>query len=317
MKDWHDDRRVRHDVITIPVLWLAIALSLLVHVAALLGLLPRLPLLTHNAPSLGDEVSAPLTATLAGPSTPVPESRPPTVVAEAAPTPPPAPAPQPRPKPAPKPRVRTPPPPPPMTAPSAPVAIAPPVTPPPPPVEPTPEPPQPKPTPAPPATQRTPPADLSALIAERRRARGEPVESAGNTPDAPESDIARRDRIVAQNLASVNTRDFGKGTRNSGGIFQITKLGSSDAEFTFFGWNKDINRRAQQRIEVQQGSNPDIRIAIVREMIAIIRRYENEDFVWESRRLGRNITLSARAQDTRELENFMLREFFNDSGLRQ
>ena len=141
MKDWHDDRRVRHDVITIPVLWLAIALSLLVHVAALLGLLPRLPLLTHNAPSPGDEVSAPLTATLAGPSTPVPESRPPTVVAEAAPTPPPAPAPQPRPKPAPKPRVRTPPPPPPMTAPSAPVAIAPPVTPAPPPVEPTPEPP--------------------------------------------------------------------------------------------------------------------------------------------------------------------------------
>ena len=167
--------------------------------------------------------------------------------------------------------------------------------------------------------QRAPPADLSALIAERRRARGEPVEStsAGNTADGPESDIARRDRIVAQNLASVNTRDFGKGTRNSGGVFQITKLGSSDAEFTFFGWNKDINRRAQQRIEVRQGDNPDIRIAIVREMIAIIRRYENEDFVWESRRLGRNITLSARAQDTRELENFMLREFFDDAGLRQ
>ena len=173
--------------------------------------------------------------------------------------------------------------------------------------------------PAPPApAQRTPPpTDLSAFIAERRRARGEPDPSQGNTADAPESDIARRDRIVAQNLASVNTRDFGKGTRNSGGIFQITKLGSSDAEFTFFGWNKDINRRAQQRIEVRQGDNPDIRIAVVREMISIIRRYENEDFVWESHRLGRNITLSARAQDTRDLENFMLREFFDDAGLRQ
>jgi hypothetical protein len=52
-------------------------------------------------------------------------------------------------------------------------------------------------------------------------------------------------------------------------------------------------------------------------MISIIRRYENEDFVWESHRLGRNITLSARAQDTRDLENFMLREFFDDAGLRQ
>ena len=68
---------------------------------------------------------------------------------------------------------------------------------------------------------------------------------------------------------------------------------------------------------MRQGDNPDIRIAIVREMISIIRRYENEDFVWESHRLGRNITLSARAQDTRDLENFMLREFFDDAGLRQ
>ena len=312
MKDWRDERRSRHDVITIPVLWLAIVLSLLVHLAAVWNLLPRVPLLANNALAPGDEVSAPLTATLQGPSTLVPESRPPVVVAEQAPTPP---TPQVRPKPAPRPLPRRPSPPPaapPLTSPSSPVTIAPPV-------EPQPVPPPPVVPPAPPApAQRTPPpTDLSAFIAERRRARGEPDASQGNTANAPESDIARRDRIVAQNLASVNTRDFGKGTRNSGGIFQITKLGSSDAEFTFFGWNKDINRRAQQRIEVRQGDNPDIRIAIVREMISIIRRYENEDFVWESHRLGRNITLSARAQDTRDLENFMLREFFDDAGLRQ
>ena len=172
--------------------------------------------------------------------------------------------------------------------------------------------------PAPPP--KSPPAtDLSAFIANRRRERGEadPSTSQGATADAPESDIARRDRIVAQNLASVNTRDFGKGTRNSGGVFQITKLGSSDAEFTFFGWNKDINRRASQRIEVLQGGNPGIEIAVVREMIKIIRRYENEDFTWESRRLGRNVMLSARAQDTHELEAFMMLEFFADGGLRQ
>jgi hypothetical protein len=198
-----------------------------------------------------------------------------------------------------------------MTSPSSPVTIAPPV--------------EPRPAPAPPAVipeppAKTPPAtDLSAFIANRRRERGEadPSTSQGASADAPESDIARRDRIVAQNLASVNTRDFGKGTRNSGGIFQITKLGSSDAEFTFFGWNKDINRRASQRIEVQQGSNPGIEIAVVREMIKIIRRYENEDFTWESRRLSRNVTLSARAQDTHELEAFMMLEFFADGGLRQ
>jgi hypothetical protein len=312
MNDWRNERRSRHDVITIPVLWLAFVLSLLVHIAALWHLLPNLKLLASDAVSPGDEVSAPLTAQLQGPSTLVPESRPPAVAAE--PTPPQPPPPR-RAPPVRRPPVRAPAPPPttppPLTSPSSPVAIAPPVEQPPAPAPPvvTPEPPS-----------KTPPAtDLSAFIANRRRERGEadPSTSQGATADAPESDIARRDRIVAQNLASVNTRDFGKGTRNSGGIFQITKLGSSDAEFTFFGWNKDINRRASQRIEVQQGSNPDIRIAVVREMISIIRRYENEDFVWESRRLGRNITLSARAQDTRELETFMLREFFDEPGLRQ
>ena len=204
MKDWRDERRSRHDVITIPVLWLAIVLSLLVHLAALWNLLPRVPLLANNALAPGDEVSAPLTATLQGPSTLVPESRPPVVVAEQAPTPP---TPQVRPKPAPRPLPRRPSPPPaapPLTSPSSPVTIAPPV-------EPQPVPPPPVVPRAPPApAQRTPPpTDLSAFIAERRRARGEPDPSQGNTADAPESDIARRDRIVAQNLASVNTRDFG------------------------------------------------------------------------------------------------------------
>lgn len=310
MNDWRNERRSRHDVITIPVLWLAFVLSLLVHIAALWHLLPNLRLLATDAVSPGDEVAAPLTAQLQGPSTLVPESRPPAVVAE--PTPPQPPPPR-RAPPVRRPPVRVPAPPTPplMTSPSSPVTIAPPVE----------QPPAPAPPaviPEPPA--KTPPAtDLSAFIANRRRERGEadPSTSQGATADAPESDIARRDRIVAQNLASVNTRDFGKGTRNSGGIFQITKLGSSDAEFTFFGWNKDINRRASQRIEVQQGSNPGIEIAVVREMIKIIRRYENEDFTWESRRLGRNVTLSARAQDTHELEAFMMLEFFADGGLRQ
>jgi hypothetical protein len=310
MNDWRNERRSRHDVITIPVLWLAFVLSLLVHIAALWHLLPNLRLLATDAVSPGDEIAAPLTAQLQGPSTLVPESRPPAVVAEPTPPQPPPPRRAPPVRRAPM-RAPAPPTPPPMTSPSSPVTIAPPVE-------------QP-PAPAPPAViseppSRTPPAtDLSAFIANRRRERGEtdPSTSQGATADAPESDIARRDRIVAQNLASVNTRDFGKGTRNSGGIFQITKLGSSDAEFTFFGWNKDINRRASQRIEVQQGSNPGIEIAVVREMIKIIRRYENEDFTWESRRLGRNVTLSARAQDTHELEAFMMLEFFADGGLRQ
>jgi hypothetical protein len=150
---------------------------------------------------------------------------------------------------------------------------------------------------------------LSAYIAARRRARGAPESSAGS-PE--EDDIARRDRIVAENLASVNSRNFGDAPKHSGGVFRILRIGFDDAEFAFYGWNKDIKRRANMRIEVRRsGDDADIRHAIVRKMIAIIREYEVEDFTWESLRLGRNITLSARLRDNAELEQFLMREFFD------
>jgi hypothetical protein len=47
-------------------------------------------------------------------------------------------------------------------------------------------------------------------------------------------------------------------------------------------------------------------------MIAIIREHEQNDFVWESRRLGRYVTLSARPRDNDGLEEFMLAEFFDE-----
>ncbi|MGZ8265062.1 MAG: hypothetical protein ACXW2I_12745, partial [Burkholderiales bacterium] len=77
-------------------------------------------------------------------------------------------------------------------------------------------------------------------------------------------------------------------------------------------WNKDIQRNTLQLIEVRKGSEPDIRIAVVRRMIAIIREQEKEDFVWESKRLGRNLLLSARVRDNAGLEEFLMREFFGD-----
>ena len=78
----------------------------------------------------------------------------------------------------------------------------------------------------------------------------------------------------------------------------------------FFGWYQTANRRMMQRVEVRRGANPDIRIAVVRRMIEIIRLYEQQDFEWQSIRFGRNVTLSARAADTEDLEAFLMREFF-------
>jgi hypothetical protein len=160
--------------------------------------------------------------------------------------------------------------------------------------------------------------DLSAYMAAKRRARGE-TESSGSqgAPSegaVPESDTARRDRIVAANLAAVRTPNLGNDPRNGGGLFEVKRVGYDDAEFMFFGWNKEIRRRVPQMIEVKKGMNDSIQIAMVRKIIGIIRDHEDGDFAWESRRLGRVITLSARATDNGELEAFMMKEFFQATG---
>ena len=284
-----DDARSRRTFAT------ALALSLLLHGAvvwqARVKMTPAAPEADPSPAAL-----APLTAALA-PARPQPES---------APTPPPPPPPQVA-RPAPRPPPSRPPV---MTAERAEVRLPPPlprvVT---PSLAPMPEPAKPLQEPPPQAVKPPPETqtytDLSAYVAARRRARGEPDEGA-----SADGEAARRNRIVAANLASINTPTFGAERRNSGGMFQITQLSSESAEFTFFGWNKDIKRRASQRIDVRRENHPDIRIAVVRKMISIIREYEQEDFTWRSNRLGRDVTLSARAADTEGLEQFMLREFF-------
>ena len=154
-----------------------------------------------------------------------------------------------------------------------------------------------------------------ASLDARRRARGDtpptapsPAASRDESPD----DKARRDRIVAANLGQDRAPAFGQDPRNqAGGVFQIQRMGFSDAEFLFYGWNKDIARTATQVIEVRKGDNPDIRIAIVRTMISIIREYEKGDFTWGSRRLGRTLSLSARPADSAGLEGVLMREFFD------
>lgn len=83
-----------------------------------------------------------------------------------------------------------------------------------------------------------------------------------------------------------------------------------DAEFVFFGWNKDIKRNSRQRIEVTRGEHPSIELAVVRRMIGIIREHEKGDFTWVSHRLGREVTLSARPSDTVGLEEFLMKEFY-------
>jgi len=273
MNDRIDLFRSRSDGVVIPKIGMFIALSILLHIAALW----ELPPLSVQLPGLGEtpDKSPPLSIRLMPPGLPVPPSAPSRPAIEAAPQ-------AQRPKAVPRP-----------PAPSAPPVIA--LS------KPVPgAPPAPAPRPAPVAE-----GDMASYIEARRRARDAPA------PPAPaESDEARTKRLVDGNLASTRESAFGYDPSRGGGVFQIQSMNYDYAEFLFHGWNKDVGRNTKQLIEVRRGTNNDIRIAVVRKMIAIIREYEREDFLWQSNRLGRSIMLSARARDNTGLEEFMMREFF-------
>ena len=99
-------------------------------------------------------------------------------------------------------------------------------------------------------------------------------------------------------------------------MFQVRNVTFDRAELAFYGYNKFINRISLQVFEVQRGSNPSTQIAVVRKIIEIIREQESGSFLWESLRLRRDITLSARPADNAGLEAFMMEEFFSDGRLR-
>jgi len=302
--------------VTIPVIWLTILLSLLLHVAALVIVWPHLhQVLTFDPAKPGPTASAlavqlaaerdrtagaPPSATAA--ASPPPASVPPSAPRRAAPV-------------APRPRPRVPETPPVLTRPEPqaprPVEPAPPALPTPPRPPPQPEPERARPTPQPLES------DLASYVEARRRARGEassPAPSSGSAPAAApgETDAQRLNRIVAANLGLDRKQAFGYDPSSAGGLFQIRRVGYDDAEFYFLGLDRDINRNAKQLVEVRRGDAPDIRVAVVRKMIAIIRDNVSGDFLWTSQRLGRQVRMSARPEDNAALEDFILHDVFPD-----
>ena len=281
----------RAGVVTIPTIWVAVVLSLIIHLAVLWEWLPKLRLALPQDVELGERS---LVVRLAPPPGPPP-------------SPPPAPS---------LPRARSSPESPPLKAAPRPRAAAPPVIAVRPPVPAAPSlPSTAPPVPAPPPSRID--GDLASYVEARRRARADPAPAAPaaspvTAPPTVEDAKARAERLAAANLGSQRPLPFGYDPARGGGIFTIQRLGFDNAEFMFYGWNKNVERNTAQLIEVRRGVNSDIRIAVVRRMIAIIREHEHEDFIWESKRLGRNVSLSARARDNEGLEEFLLREFFDD-----
>jgi hypothetical protein len=165
-----------------------------------------------------------------------------------------------------------------------------------------------RPTPAPaPQQQKALPADMSDMLTaarDRRRAAGVP--DANDVPDQAQQENDA-DAVARDNVA-FSTRS--RGRNDGGGVFQVTSKGVRSAELVFHGW--DVRRRntTHQAFEIDAGLNGDIDTAIIRKMIELIRQQKSGDFQWESRRLGRVVTLSARPQDDAELVDFLKKDFF-------
>jgi len=158
---------------------------------------------------------------------------------------------------------------------------------------------------APPTVSPPITGDLAAYVEARRRERGEQAA-------ATDSEAAQFNRAIAANLPAPARGVAAQDTKKGGGIFQIKRMTYDDAAFEFYGWNTAMGRKTPQLIEVRKGDNPDMRIAVVRRMIAIIRQFEKEDFTWESPQRGTIVVLSARLSDNAALEKYLMHEFFDD-----
>ncbi|GAB3462260.1 hypothetical protein GCM10027321_23780 [Massilia terrae] len=149
--------------------------------------------------------------------------------------------------------------------------------------------------------------DMQAYIEARRKQRGarSPVDNTG------ESEEARANRQALANVASVN-KSANDDKNDTGGVFSVTDKTFSSATVKFRGWNPNFKRRWLTQVTVELGGERDIETAIVKKMIELIRKEKKGDFEWESHRLNKVVTLSARPEDTQQLMDFLYKEMFKD-----
>ena len=291
MYHWLDEPRYPHEGVVVPTLWLTIALSLLLHLAALLFWLPQARLFAawdETTDRASDRLQVHLAAIVppAPPPAPAQARAPEQRAAPAAPAPPAKTALH-TPSKAITPKME-----------ASVIALARKAE------SSLPLPPPAPPTPPAPSSERLP--DLWAYVQARRQARGEL-----DTP-AVSDESARLEAAIAANLPAPASGVAARDKKRAGGVFQIRRMDYDDAAFEFYGWNPDMQRKTPQLIEVRKGNNSDMRIAVVRRMIEVIRENSKNDFIWRSLRHDRDYVLSARLADNSGLEDFLMHEFFDD-----
>lgn len=158
------------------------------------------------------------------------------------------------------------------------------------------------------AAPAAPAEDFMTSINRNRQKREEAEQAA-----AQENAAARAaENPSANDIARANIAFQDRRGRGTNGVFQIISMGPRVAQYSFRGWTTDQRRSQNQLIEVDAGFGGNVQLAVVNSMIALIRRYYQGDFNFDSQKLGRVVTLSARLEDTKGLQNFLLNEFFGE-----
>jgi len=174
-------------------------------------------------------------------------------------------------------------------------------------VEPAPQPSRPEPAKSEPI--QAPAEDMSAMLEAARKRRSEAARPSAET--AEESEAQRADRIAKANIARSGSQK-GRDEVDAGGLFEVRNIGVSSGEIFFRGWRSSVGRTASQLINVYATPGQDIQVAIVHRIIEVIRAEKPDEFIWNTRRLGRQLTLSARRDQQEKLTVFLLSEFFPD-----
>jgi hypothetical protein len=103
------------------------------------------------------------------------------------------------------------------------------------------------------------------------------------------------------------------GERRNGGYFLVERMTWTDATLSFYRWNRGV-----QRMEVARENNLSIQLAVIKQVIAMMRENGfSGDVNWVSERLGRSVEISARERDQVKLEAFLMLEFFSADPLRR
>jgi hypothetical protein len=150
-----------------------------------------------------------------------------------------------------------------------------------------------------PQTPTNAPTDMASYIAQQRAKR-----------DAAEQDAARQNSAAAAaeiGLTEEQKRDERiKNNLKFGdpNLFTILRMDNNSASFRI----KDSDSGNAYFYEAEAKTTEDIRLAIIRQLIKIMRNNINENIKWRSRRLNRDLILSARPEDMAELEDFFMKE---------